>query len=72
MRPEALRDATRKDAEAAKASAVRGDPMASRKTRRHDKRMAVVTAVWEQERLVRTADDVLERLGKERNPKGRA
>lgn len=71
MRPEALRDATRKDAEAAKASAVRGDPMASRKTRRHDKRMAVVTAVWEQDRFVRTADDVLERLGKDSNGRAR-
>lgn len=70
MRPEALRDATRKDAEAAKASAMRGDPMAPRKARRHDKRMAVVTAVWDQEPFVRTANDVLERLGKD--PKGRA
>jgi hypothetical protein len=70
MRPEALRDATRKEAEAAKENVLRGDPMAPRKTRRHDKRMAVVTAVWEQERFVRTADDVLERLG--RDPKGRA
>ena len=70
MRPEALRDATRKQLEAAKASAVRGDPMAQRKVRRSDKRMATVTAVWEQERFVRGAEDVLERLG--RDPKGRA
>jgi hypothetical protein len=70
MRPEALRGATRRDAEGSKASAVRGDPMAPRKARRHDKRMAVVTAVWEQDRFVRTAGDVLERLGKD--PKGRA
>jgi hypothetical protein len=70
MRPEGLRDATRKEAEAAKASSVRGDPMAQRKSRRSDKRMAVVTAVWEQERFVRTAQDVLERLGRDR--KGRA
>ena len=69
MRPESLRDATRKQAEADKTVAVRGDPMAPRKVRRHDKRMAVVTAVWEQERHVRTADDVLIRL--KRDPKGR-
>jgi hypothetical protein len=67
MRPEALRQAARKEAEAT--TPRRGDPMAPRKARRGDKRMAVVAAVWEQERLVRTADDVLERLG--RDPKGR-
>jgi hypothetical protein len=70
MRPEALRDATRKEGEIAKASAVRGDPTGRRKVRRNDKRMAVVTAVWEQERFVRTPADVLDRLG--RDPKGRA
>lgn len=67
MRPEALRDATRKAAE--QADAVRGDPMAERKARRSDKRMAVVTAVWEQEPHVRTARDVLDRL--RRDPAGR-
>lgn len=69
MRPEALRDATRKEAEAEETDAVRGDPMAQRKLRRHTKRMAVVTAVWEQEPHVRTAEDVLARL--KRDPKGR-
>jgi len=69
MRPEALRDAMRKAAEAADVEALRGDPMAERKARRSDKRMAVVTAVWEQEPHVRTAHDVLERLG--RDPAGR-
>jgi hypothetical protein len=69
MRPEALRDATRKAADEAKADAIRGDPMAERKARRHDKRMAVVTANWEQEPHVRTAQDVLERL--HRDPEGR-
>jgi hypothetical protein len=69
MRPEALRDATRKAAEAANAGAIRGDPMAERKGRRSDKRMAVVTAVWEQERHRRTAQDVLDRL--HRDPEGR-
>jgi hypothetical protein len=66
MRPEALRDATRKAAEAADVDAIRGDPMAERKARRSDKRMAVVTAVWEQEPHVRTAHDVLERLRRDR------
>ena len=69
MRPEALRDATRKAAEEANAGAIRGDPMAERKARRSDKRMAVVTAVWEQEPHVRKASDVLERL--HRDPEGR-
>ncbi len=69
MRPEALRDATRKAAEAANVEASRGDPMAERKMRRSDKRMAVVTAVWEQEPYVRTAREVLERL--RRDPRGR-
>ncbi len=69
MRPEALRDATRKAADEAKADAIRGDPMPERKARRHDERMAVVTANWEQEPHVRTAQDVLERL--HRDPEGR-
>jgi hypothetical protein len=69
MRPEALRDSTRKAAEAAAAEAIRGDPMGERKKRRSDKRMAVVTAVWEQEPHVRTAQDVLTRL--RRDPEGR-
>ena len=62
MRPESLRDATRKEAEAAQAEAVRGDPMAQRKLRRHDKRMAITTAVWEQERHPRDAVDVVASL----------
>jgi hypothetical protein len=62
MRPEALRDATRKEAEAAKTQAVRGDPMAARKLRRHDKRMAITTAVWEQERHPREASDIVASL----------
>jgi len=62
MRPESLRDATRKEAEDAKADAVRGDPMAQRKLRRHDKRMAITTAVWEQERYPREASDIVASL----------
>jgi len=69
MRPEGLREATRKEAEAANDDSVRGDPMAAGKARRATKRMAVVTAVWEQEPHKRTAQDVLERL--QRDPKGR-
>jgi hypothetical protein len=53
-----------------KKGAAEGDPTGRRKVRRNDKRMAVVTAVWEQERFVRTPADVLDRLG--RDPKGRA
>ncbi len=66
MRPESLRDATRKEAEEAAASAVRGDPMAPKKLRKHDKRMAVVTAVWDQERHVRTAEEVVDNLRRDR------
>jgi hypothetical protein len=69
MRPEALREATRKEAESAKKDTVRGDPMAQRKMRRSDKRMAIVTAVWEQEPHPRTAEDILIRL--KRDPLGR-
>jgi hypothetical protein len=62
MRPEALREATRKAAEDERRSAVRGDPMAQKKLRQHDKRMAIVTAVWEQEPHRRTARDVIDNL----------
>jgi hypothetical protein len=68
MRPESLRDATRKEAEKAEASAVRGDPMATKKPRKHDKRMAVVTAVWDQEPHVRTAEEVVDKLRRDREP----
>jgi len=59
MLPQALREATRKEAEADQASAVRGDPMAKKKPRLHDKRMAIVTAVWEQEAQPRAAADIV-------------
>jgi hypothetical protein len=59
MVPKALREATRKEAEADQAAAVRGDPMAKKKPRLHDKRMAVVTAVWEQEPQPRAAEDIV-------------
>jgi len=62
MRPEALREATRKAAEEEAATAVKGDPMAKKPARRHDKRMAIVTAVWEQEPHVRTAKDIIDKL----------
>jgi hypothetical protein len=62
MLPEALRDATRKVAEAEQADAVRGDPMAAKKLRQHDKRMALVTAVWEQEPHRRTPQDIIDNL----------
>lgn len=70
MRPESLRDATRKEAEAEAAAvgAVRGDPMAEKKLRKHDKRMAVVTAVWDQERHVRTPAEVVDNLRRDRGP----
>lgn len=65
MRPEALRDATRKEAEAAKRDDARGDPTEVRAQRRHMKRMATVTAIWDQERCPRTADDIVRKLRRE-------
>ena len=62
MRPEALREATRKAAEEDQAEALRGDPMAAKKLRLHDRRMAIVTAVWEQEPHRRGAKDILDNL----------
>jgi hypothetical protein len=75
MLPAALREATRKSAAAEKADAVRGDPMAPKKLRSHDKRMAVVTAVWEQEAQPRQASDIvseLHRKPKEKNQRKKA
>jgi hypothetical protein len=65
MRPEALREATRKEAEEAQRDDVRGDPTEVRAKRRHTKRMAIVTAVWDQEPCPRTADDIVRKLRKE-------
>jgi len=62
MVPKALREATRKAAEVDQAAAVRGDPMAKKKPRLHDKRMAIVTAVWEQVPQPRAADDIVTEL----------
>jgi len=55
MRPEALREATRKAAEQHASVGAKSDPMAAKKARKHDKRMAIVTAVYEQERFERSA-----------------
>jgi hypothetical protein len=68
--PRALREATRKAAEAEKAAAVCGDPMAAKKLRSHDKRMAAVAAVWQQEPLQRTADDIVAEM--QRTPASKA
>lgn len=57
-----LRDATRKDAARETRDAVRGDPTSTRKDRRHTKRMATVTAVWDQKPLARTAADIITEL----------
>lgn len=65
MRPEALRDATRKRAEEDKCDKARGDPTEVRAKRRHTKRMAIVTAIWDQEPCQRTADDIVRKLRKE-------
>ena len=61
MIPTALRDATRKEAAEAK-DRPRGDPMAARKDRTYDHRMAVVTAVWDQPLKVRTAEQIIDNL----------
>jgi hypothetical protein len=65
MLTKGLRDATRKEAAQQKATAVRGDPMAPKKLRKKDKRMAIVTANWEQEPFARTADQVLAKLDRQ-------
>lgn len=62
MLPKALREATRKAAEAEQAAVLHGDPMAQKKLRLHDKRMAIVTAVWEQQPQPRTASDIVTEL----------
>lgn len=60
---EALRDATReaadKEAEKVAATPAKGDPMARKKLRNHNKRMATVTLVADQARNVRTPDQIL-------------
>ena len=73
MLEKGLREDTRKAAQKAKQDAVRGDPMAPKKLRRHDKRMAIVTANWEQERQPRTAEQILANLDRragDKKPKG--
>jgi hypothetical protein len=70
MLPKALREATRERAEAEQKEAVRGDPMAPKKLRSHDKRMAAVGAVWEQEPVRRTADDIIAEV--QRTPTSKA
>lgn len=58
-----LRKATRKAAEAAEAEGLRGDPMAPRKKRNHDRRIAIVTGCWEQEAQPRKAEEIRAALG---------
>ena len=70
MLPKALGEATRERAEAEQAEAVRGDPMAPKKLRSHDKRMAAVGAVWEQEPVRRTVDDIIAEV--QRTPTSKA
>ena len=70
MRPEALRDATRKQAEQAQQDEPRGDPTEVRNKRRHTKRMATVTAVWDQEPCERSADDIVRKLAHDEIPCG--
>lgn len=67
MLPRALRPATQKAAAAEKAEASHGDPMQRKKLRSHDKRMATVTAVWEQQPEPRVATGIVSELN--RGPK---
>ena len=62
MRLEGLREETRKLAEVEAQTKVKSDPMAPRKVGTHDRRMAMVTANWEQEPLVRTPQDIVRDL----------
>lgn len=68
--PDALKDATRKASAEAVHDAVKGDPTATRKDRKHTKRMATVTAVWNQEYCVRTAVDIVSELHREEGAVG--
>ncbi len=72
MRAEALRDATRKQAEEAERDEVRGDPTEVRAERRFCKRMATVTAVWDQAPCERTADDIVRKLRRDGERAARA
>jgi hypothetical protein len=70
MVPDGLREPTRQAAEKAEQApnaAVHGDPTAKEPIKPHQTRRAMVTAVWEQERHERTAEDVLANL--QRDPK---
>lgn len=69
MRPEALREATLKAAKTEAEGKTKGDPMAPKKLRKHDKRMAVVSAVYETEPFERTPQDVLARMRREPDAK---
>jgi hypothetical protein len=71
VRADALRDATRKQAEEAARDVVRGDPTEARTVRRHTKRMATVTAVWDQQPRERTADDIMRKLRGQNEPAAR-
>jgi hypothetical protein len=71
MRAEALRDATRKQAEETERDVARGDPTEVRAQRRHTKRMAIVTAIWDQKRCERTAADIVCKLRRENEPEAR-
>lgn len=62
MLPRALREATRKAAARDAINDVRGDQMAARSEHAHDRRMAVVTAIWDQEPCMREAADIIEQL----------
>lgn len=57
----ALREATRKTA-LEERDRPRGDPMAQRKERTHDRRMAVVTAIWNQTPKPRDAATIVDNL----------
>jgi hypothetical protein len=73
MLERSLRESTLKAAQQAKQAFTRSDPMAPKKLRKHDKRMAIVTANWEQERQVRTAEEVLFNLDRKpgtKKPRG--
>lgn len=57
----ALREATRKAAQEERGR-PRGDPMARRRERTHDRRMAVVTAIWDQPPKPRDPDVIVDNL----------
>lgn len=65
MIDEGLREGTRAKKAALRTKKTKGDPLKRTSGRKHDKRMAIVTAVFEQQPQERAAEDIVSGLRKE-------